>query len=160
MRKHLAVVGAVTMAVAAAAPADARLADPVVGGTQTASTFSPGLSDAAQSGYKPHPAAPATDLRGEAARAAAEPAADLRGEAARAAAEPATPAGEGARAAAEPATPRGAAPVAVSAPAAADDGLDWASVGLGAGGGIVLAAMTAGGVVLATRRGVRLGASR
>jgi hypothetical protein len=129
MRKHLAVVGAVLMAVAAAVPADARLADPVSPVTRPAVTFAPGMSDAAQSGYTPRPVTPAAlppDLRGEGARAAAEPPA--------------------------PATPAVATP--------ATDGLDWRSAGLGAAGAVVLAAMTAGGVVLMTRRGVRFGASR
>jgi len=62
--------------------------------------------------------------------------------------------GEFARAAAEPPVP---VTVDVQAPAA--DGLDWTSVGLGAGGGLV-AVLTAGGVVLMARRGVRVGASR
>jgi hypothetical protein len=129
MRKHLAVVGAVTMAVAAAGPATARPIDPVSADTRPAQPFPPGLSDAAQGGYEAQPAtgvALPPDLRGEAARAAAEPPA--------------------------------AAPLAVASPAA--DGLDWTSVGLGAGGGLVLAAMTAGGVVMMGRRGVRVGASR
>ena len=184
MRKHLAVVGVVTMSMAAAAPASARLADPVPAGTRPAVTFAPGMSDAAQSGYKPHPVARVAlppDLRGEAARAAADPqgpdlrgeaaraaanpqAPDLRGEAARAAANPQAPdlRGEAARAAADPQGPAPAAHAPVAAPAAAgpDDGLDWTSLGLGAGGGLVLAAMTAGGVVLSTRRGLRVRPSR
>ena len=57
MRKHLAVVGVVTISMATAAPASARLADPVPAGTRPAVTFAPGMSDAAQSGYKPHPVA-------------------------------------------------------------------------------------------------------
>ena len=65
---------------------------------------------------------------------------DLRGEFARGAAEPPVPAS-----------------VEVRAPAA--DGLDWTSVGLGAGGGLV-AVLTAGGIVLIARRGVRVGVSR
>jgi hypothetical protein len=142
MRKHLAVVGVVTMSMAAAAPASARLADTVPAGTRPAVTFAPGMSDAAQSGYKPHPAA----------RVALPP--DLRGEAARAAAEPA--ASGGTAAAAQPA----AAATAPTAVTPADDGLEWSSVGLGAGGGILLAAMAAGGVVLVTRRGPRVRASR
>ena len=84
----------------------------------------------------------ATDLRGDAARegAATVVATDLRADAARAAAEPPVP-------------------VSVDVQAPAADGLDWTSVGLGAGGGLV-AVLTAGGVVLVARRGVRVGASR
>ena len=76
------------------------------------------------------------DLRGDAAREAATDVlpGDLRGDAARAAAEP-------------------RAPVVVDIPPPAGDGLDWTSVGLGAGGGIALLAIGAGGVVLITRRG-------
>ena len=152
MRKQLTVVTALAVVAASAAPVAAR---PVV-------PFPPGTSDAAQAGYESPPAAGttvATDLRGDAARegAATAVATDLRGDAARegAATVVATDLrGDAARAAAEPPVP---VSVAVQAPAA--DGLDWTSVGLGAGGGIV-AALTAGGVVLVARRGVRVSASR
>ena len=130
MRKHLIAVTAVTAATVSAGPALARPAD----------TFAPGTSDAAQSGRTAQ-----GDLRGDAARAAAERPSeavpgDLRGDAARTAAEPRVP-------------------VVVDVEAPVAEGLDWTSIGLGAGGGIALLAIGAGGVVL-IRRGPRVTAPR
>ena len=151
MRKHLIAVTALVGATATAGPALA----------QTADTFAPGTSDAAQSGRTgsgtcaatpparprspPSEAVPG-DLRGDAALAAGEPRSevtpgDLRGDAARAATEPRVP-------------------VVVDVQPPAGDGLDWTSIGLGAGGGIALMAIGAGGVVLISRRGPRVGTPR
>jgi hypothetical protein len=136
MRKHLIAVTALVGATATAGPALARPAD----------TFAPGTSDAAQSGRTADDttaSGPLDDLRGDAARASAEPrseavSGDLRGDAARAATEPRVP-------------------VVVEVQPPAGDGLDWTSIGLGAGGGIALLAIGAGGVVLISRRGPRVG---
>ena len=151
MRKHLIAVTALVGATATAGPALAQAAD----------TFAPGTSDAAQSGRTAQ-----RDLRGDAARAAAEPPSeavpgDLRGDAALAAGEPLSDAvagdlrGDAARSATEPRVP-----VVVDVQPPAGDGLDWTSIGLGAGGGIALMAIGAGGVVLISRRGPRVGTPR
>lgn len=145
-RRSLATLAAATV-VAAAAPAHA------------AQDFGPGVSDAAQ-----RSSATRTDERALTAPKGVEqrlPHPGLSQEAAAASAEERLPApdhvvrdarGEFARSAGEP-----AARIVTVDVGPAPSGLDWTAVGLGAGGGVALIALTAGGLLITRRsRGTRL----
>jgi hypothetical protein len=135
MRAIPSLIAAAAVAALAAGPAHAmRIADHPYRSLVVAVPLDLRGEAVRTDGTTPHAVA---DRRGDAARAAGEAGgqrvvgtvADRRGDAARAAGEARTP-------------------VVIDVRPPVADGIDWTSVGLGAGGGLALAAISAGGVVL------------